>query len=104
MIEFVLTGLILVSCIFIYKCVVQPKSTMEKYAKLFESQGYKVYRVTYKCLGAPVFEALINSKGDEPLKLPKYHYPGSDVAVSNILNKPYIEIMNPQLMREFCLQ
>ena len=90
MIEFLVTGLILLGCLFVYKCIVQPKATIENYVKIFESHGYKVYRVPYKCLGAPAFETMIDPTAKDALELSKYKYPGSDVAISNVVNKPMI--------------
>ena len=54
-------------------------------------------------MGAPVFESNIDPKSKDAMNLAKYEYPGSDVAISNVLNRTMIELINPNLMKEYCL-
>ena len=38
------------------------------------------------------------------MDLVKNKYPGSDVAISNMLNRLMIELISPKLIKEYCLQ
>jgi hypothetical protein len=76
---------------------------MARYKVLFEQLGYTACLRPFKFfrLGvmAEIKEALI-THGD-PLYYEKFKYNQFDVTISNALNKVFISLANPELLKEF---
>ena len=108
MLEYFLTFTILLAAAFAYQCLIRPKAKLSNIARQFEAKGYKVFKIPYKCMAAPVFDHYNEGKNtDDPdgsMIWMKREYPKYDVVVSNVLTDPLVEIINPELVRDFYSQ
>ena len=59
--------------------------------------------IPYACLGAPVQKQFSVKDGDAMAWIKK-EYPGYDVVISNGLTTPYIELIHPELVKDFYLK
>ena len=103
MIEIIITALLVLAVYAYYTLVIKPKRLMKWYADTFETVGYKVLLHPYQLTGSSIvdrYRKYGEEKGDcfyyEKTEL--YNY---DLEILNILNYPMINILNPELMKEF---
>ena len=102
MLEYVVCLLILLSAYFYYNRVLRLRKKMTKYASAFRSHGFKVKEFNFKPFGAPFFQSYIQTaqlKGDAAYYF-KHDYHRYDLIVSNVLDRPIIIAMNPELIKE----
>lgn len=75
---------------------------MARLASQFKNAGYRVLTLPYKPLGSTFMDQLSEDdvKRNDAFYSYKHHYPGVDVLVANVLNKPNIVIMNIDIIKD----
>ena len=61
MLEYSLTLLIFFGAYLIYTRYILPKKAIEHYAKMFRSQGYRVFETHFNPISAPYFDSIFQS-------------------------------------------
>ena len=93
--------LILLS-LFVFNCVWKPWRQHQWYVNSFKKNGYKVLEVPFRPLSITAFTVYdISDKTVDAMAFPKNRYPDYDVVVMNTINRPIIDLINPNLIQDF---
>ena len=103
MIEHFVTLLLVLSVWIAYSLYLLPRRKMEKYRKMFEAKGYSVYMFPFKFMGVPELETLMQKGPQHPdsMKIVKEQYSKHDVIISNFIGTVSLNILHPDLQKEF---
>ena len=95
--EIIITAIFLGLCSSVYFLIIQPKKRFDSIGKQFEEKGFTVYKVPFTYLAPAVFNHYINDYEEhgDALKMYKEEYSRHDIAISNVITTPMIEIINP---------
>ena len=105
MLEFVISSAIILLSLFLYKFMIIPKRKMQTYKRQFEKQGYRVKVIPFGFMGMPIFQQMMkDAKTDDFMKLVKEEYPSKDIVIFNLINKVSLDIIHPELIKEYFTQ
>ena len=86
----------------VFKCVWQPWRRQKWYVNNFQKQGYRVYEVPFQPFSFGLLKIWDFSQNTEDaMAKVKKEYPHHDVAILNMFDKIFIELVNPELQQEF---
>ena len=86
----------------IYKFVWKPWKRQKNYAASFRAKGYRVFEAPFRPYGMSLFKFYdFSPDTKDALENVKKHYPNYDVAILNIFNSIFIDILHPDLAQEF---
>ena len=95
---FIYLLLITLAILLVYNCAWKPWRLHKWYANNFRRQGYRVLEVPFRPFGITLLDYYNFSRdADDAFKLLKEEYPKYDVALFNIFNSEYIDILSPDL-------
>jgi hypothetical protein len=101
MLEYAIATAIMLLAYFVYSWVIRPRRLMAHYATMYRKQGYKVMQLPHQIMGASFLDKMFKAESEkgDPFYHYKHSYPGTDVVVANLLNIPYVILMNPNLIQ-----
>lgn len=104
MVTEILITILIILALYIYReWHIKPKRAMQSYADALTSRGYKVlvnpYNVLYDYYDS-VFLKNGREEGD-PYKTVREEYTKYDAVISNVLKKPLLELINPELIKHY---
>ena len=101
MIELLL--ILAVLCLWLFfKCYWQPWKLHQSYVRHFRNQGYRVLEVPFNPLSISTFKYYeFEGKTGDAYGLTKAHYPHHDVVVGNLLTNIFVDLIHPDLNREY---
>ena len=99
--ELALVSLFLV-LVCLHRFVWKPWTLRNWYISNFKAQGYRVLASPFNPVSLSVLDYYdFSGKDGDSFKLIKQHYPHHDVAVFNIFNDIFLELIHPDLQQEF---
>ena len=99
--EFALIALCLI-LLCLHRFVWKPWVLRNWYISNFKAQGYRVLASPYNPISLSVLDYYdFSGKHGDSFNLIKQRYPHHDVAVFNIFNDIFIELIHPDLQQEF---
>jgi hypothetical protein len=99
----IIFSVILLTLWIAYSYYYWPQWEMKRYKALFEELGYTACIRPFKFLGLGVITDLKEAEKThkDALYYEKFKYGKFDVDISNALNKVLINLINPELIKEF---
>ena len=102
MLAYVIAILFLLVAYLVNNWLIKPRREIAHYVDMFKRNGFKVIQLPYIPLESHFFDEVhqdIERKKD-PFYSFKRVYPTTDILVGNVLNKPQIVVMNPDILKE----
>lgn len=103
MIEWIILLFAIVSLYFFLQYYYKPKAEILRYKAIFHKLGYKVYLQPFAFMGFSFSLDMERGmkKNKDALYIEKTVYSQIDVSIGNIIDKPVIIVVNPDLTKEF---
>lgn len=103
MIEYLLLLGLVIFCYLYYSFVFKPKKLYDFYANTLESLGYKVQKFPFKPFKVAFIERYLQSfqKHNDSFYLDKHNTERYDFVLHNIMDIITIDLVNPDMIREF---
>ena len=87
---------------FFLKFIWWPYRLHKWYVQQFRKQGYRVLEVPFKPFGLTFLEVYdYSEKAKDGLAIVKEKYPHYDVAIMNLVDGIFIDLINPDLIQDF---
>ena len=100
--EIFLTFLLISLLLFVNFFWIQPKKLMKFYENQLKSQKYKSQIHPYKLFNNGIMGPIEQGiKEGNPFKILKQEYPKYDVVLTNLMNRPYIELCHVDFIKDF---
>jgi hypothetical protein len=101
--EIAISILLLLLTHFYYSKVHLTKKKMLSYTRLFEQAGFKVKLEDYKLLGSKAIDYIVEAerKHNNPMYFHERELTGFDVVVSSLAMRPFVQIINLELVQGY---
>jgi hypothetical protein len=99
----ILVSLVALIAVTFYKFIYKPKTLLKRYLREFSEKGYKVLNLNFMPFDTAIREITFSSvdKYQDCHHLLKSEWSKYDVVLCNFIDRPYIQIVNPDLAKQF---
>ena len=88
--------------LLLVKCVWLPSRRQKWYVDNFKRQGYRVYEIPFQPFSVGLLKLWDFSENTkDAMAKVKTEYPHHDVAILNMFDKTFVELIHPELQQEF---